>query len=86
MLETSEENNKALSNLNKKLLRLLNNRCKLASSLLSFSSKISNREHTSQFQLTKDPNSNRVNDLLMVKTKFVNLSDNLLTFRDKMEN
>ena len=45
-------------------------------------SKITNPEHTSQFKLIKDPNSNRVNDLLINKTIPITLYNNLLTFRD----
>ena len=57
-------------------------RCILASYLFSPLSKISNPEHTSQFKLVKNPDSNSFNDLLMKKTIPVTLSDNLLTFRD----
>ena len=66
MTETSDKNNKALENLNDKLSNILNDRSILASYLLSII--ITNREHTTQFKLVKDPNSNRVNDLLINKT------------------
>ena len=45
-------------------------------------SKITNPENSSQFKLVKDPNSNRVNDLLIHNTIPITLHDNLLTFRD----
>ena len=50
--------------------------------MLSPSSKITNPEHTCQFKLVKDPQSNRVNDLLINNTIPITLYDNLLTFRD----
>ena len=50
--------------------------------LLPPSSNITNCEHTSQFELLKDPQTNRVNDLSLDKTKPVNFDDNLLTFFD----
>ena len=44
-------------------------------------SKVTNPYHTIQFELVKDPNSNRVNDFLMKKTIPVILNDNFLIFR-----
>ena len=67
--ETSIENNKSLSNVNNKLLEIMNDRGILASYLLSPLSKITNVEKTSQFKLVKDPQSSRFNDLLIEKTK-----------------
>ena len=52
-----------LANLKDKLLEMMNDRGKIASCLLSRLSKITNSEHTRQFELVKDPNSNRANDL-----------------------
>ena len=49
---------------------------------MSLLSKITNPVNTSQFKLIKDPNSNRVNDLLIHNTIPVTLHDNLLTFPD----
>ena len=62
--ESSNITNKALENLNNKLLQIMKNRGILASYLLSPLSKITNPEITSQFKLVKDHNSNRVNHLL----------------------
>ena len=61
----------------------MNNRSILASYLLSLLYKITNPEQTSQFQLVKDLNSNRVNDFLLNKTKAVTIYNNLLTYRDR---
>ena len=52
---------------------------------MSLLSKVINLDHTSQLKLLKDPNSNKVNDLLINKTKPVTLYNNLLTFRDTDE-
>ena len=79
---TSEENDKALVNSNDKLLELLNDRCIIESFVLSPLSKTTKPEHTSQFKLVEDPDSNSVNDLLIKKTKANTLYKKLLTFRD----
>ena len=62
--KTSIRNNQAIENLNNKLLEIMDDRGILASYLLSPLSKITNPENTSQFNLVKDPSSNRVTDLL----------------------
>ena len=56
--------NKALENINSKLLDIMNDRDILASYILSPLSEITNPENSTQFKLVKDPSSNRVNDLL----------------------
>ena len=43
---------------------------------------MNNPEDTRQLRLIKDPSSNRVNDVLINKTKPVTLYNNLLTFPD----
>ena len=80
--ETSIENNQAIENLNNKLLEIMNDRGILASYLLSPLSKITNPENSTQFNLVKYPNSNRVNDLLLKNKIPITLYDNMLTFRD----
>ena len=50
--------------------------------MLFRSSKITNRENTSQFKLIKDCNSKKFKDLLIHNIKPITLYDNLLTFRD----
>ena len=79
--ESAIEDNKALDNLNNKLLEVMNDRGIIASYLLSPSSKITNPENASQFKLEKVCSSNRVNDLLIYHTIPVTLYDNL-KFRD----
>ena len=80
--ENSVKNNQAIENLNNKLLEIMNDRGILASYLMTPLSKITNPENTSQFKLVKDPNSIRVNDLLMKNKIPITLYGNILTFRD----
>ena len=82
MMLTSKDTNKALENLNDKLLEILKVRGKIAPYLLSPLSKIINPENIAHFTLIKDHNSNRVDDLLKHITIPVTLYANLLTFRD----
>ena len=82
LTESSIKNNKAIENLNNKLLEIMNDRGISASYLMSPLSKIPNPENTSQFRLQKDHNSNRVNDLLMKNKIPITLYGNMLTFRD----
>ena len=82
MTETSIQKNRALENLNDKLLEIMNDRGMIPSFLLSPLSKIINPENTSQFRLVKNPNSNTVNDLLIHNTIPVTLYNSLLTFHD----
>ena len=77
MMFPSKENNKALENLSDKNLEIMNDRGIMASYFLSHSSKITNFEGTSQFELVKDSNSNRVIDLLIHNTKPVTLYNSL---------
>ena len=82
LTETSIINNKAIENLNEKILEIMNDRGILASYLMSPLSKITNPENKSQFKLVKDHISNRVNDLLMKNKIPITLYGNMLTFRD----
>ena len=78
---TSIKNNQAIENLNNKHLEFMIDRGILACYLMSPLSKITNPENSSQFKLIRDPNSNRINDLLIHNTIPITLHDNLLTFR-----
>ena len=80
--ESSIINNKALENLNNKILEIINDRGILATFLMSPLSKITNPETTNQLKLVKDSSSNRVNNLLIKNTIPITLHDNLLAFRD----
>ena len=52
-MSTSKENNKAIENINTKILELLNDRGIIADKFLSTLSKITNLEKTIQFKLVK---------------------------------
>ena len=80
--DSSIRNNQAIENVNNKLLEIMNDRGILATYLMSPLSKITNPENTTQFKLEKEPNSNRVNDLVMKNKIPITLHNNLLTFRD----
>ena len=82
MVESSKENNKALTSLNNKPSEIMNDRGIIECYLLSPLSKITNPEKSSQFKLVKDSSSNRVIDLVIHNTIPVTLYDNLLRFRD----
>ena len=74
--------NKAISDLNEKILELMNDRGKIASYLMFPLSKIINPENSTQFKLVDDSTSNRVNDLKINNSIPITLNNNLLTFRD----
>ena len=82
MTETSVKNNKAIEDLNNKLLEIMNDRGILASYLMSPLSKITSPENSSQFELVKDSSSNRINDLKTQNSMPITSHDILLTFRD----
>ena len=80
--ENSNKNNKAIENLNHNLLEIMNDRGILASYLMTPLSIITNPENTTQFELVKYSNSNRVNDLKINNSIPITLYNNMLTFRD----
>ena len=82
LTETSIKKNPALETLSHNFLEIMNDRGIIASYLLSLLSMATNLENKSQFKVVKDPNSNRVSDLLIHITIPVTLYINLLTFRD----
>ena len=80
IVETSNNNSKALENLNNKLLEMMNDRGILTRYLMSPLSKITNTENNTQFRLVKDSSSNRVNDLLIHNSIPITLHDNFVNF------
>ena len=82
MIITSRETKKALPSGKDKLSEKMNGSVVITSYLLSLLCNFSNPEHTSHFELVKDPLSKRLNDLLKKKTIPVTLFNSLLTFRD----
>ena len=80
--ESSINNNRAISDLNEKVLELMNDRGIIASYLMFPLSKIINPENSTQFKLVDVSTSNRVNDLKINNSIPITLNNNLLTFRD----
>ena len=63
--ENSINNNKAIENLNEKILELMNDKGMIAPYLASSLVNLFKPENKSQFRLRKDPNSNKLNDFLL---------------------
>ena len=81
MTKTSKEGNEAISDLNEKFLEIMKGRGRIASYLVSPLLHLVKPEETTEIILVKDPNSNRVDGLLIYKTTPVALFDNLSIFR-----
>ena len=82
MTESSFNNNKALENLNEKVLELINDKGVIAKYLASFLDNLFEPENKSQFKILKDHNSIRMKEFLTNRSVPVTLYSNLLIFRD----
>ena len=82
LTENSINNNKAIENLNEKILELMNNNGLIAPYLASSLVNLFKPENKSQFRLKKDLNSTKMNDFNINKGIPVTLVSNLLIFRD----
>ena len=80
--ETSIKNNKAISDLNEKVLELMNDKGMIAPYLASSLVNLFKPENKSQFRLRKDPNSTKMNDFLIHGSIPITLFSNMITFRD----
>ena len=80
--ESSINNNKAISDLNEKVLELMNDKGMIAPYLASSLVNLFKPENKSQFRLRKDPNSTRMNDFLIHGIIPVTPFSNMKTFRD----
>ena len=80
--ENSINNNKAIENLNEKILELMDDKGMITSFLASSLVNLFKPENKSQFRLKKDLNSTKMNDFLINKGIPVTLVSNLLIFRD----
>ena len=80
--ENSINNNKAIENLNEKILELMDDKGMITSFLASSLVNLFKHENKSQFRLKKDLNSTKMNDFLINKGIPVTLVSNLLIFRD----
>ena len=82
LTENSINNNKAIENLNEKILELMDEKGMIAPYLVSSLSNVFNLENKSQFRLRKDPNSTKINDFLIHRGIPVTFFSNMITFRD----
>ena len=80
--ENSINNNKAIENLNEKILELMADKGLIAPYLVSSLVEVFKKDNKSQFRLRKDPNSTKMNDFLIHGTIPVTIFSNMITFRD----
>ena len=82
LTENSINNNKAIENLNEKILELMDEKGMIASYLASSLVEVFKKDNKSQFRLRKDPNSTKLNDFLIHGTIPVTIFSNMIVFRD----
>ena len=82
LTENSNNNNKAIENSNEKILELLNDQGLIAPYLSSSLVNLFTPENKSQLRLRKDPNSTKLNDVLIHRGIPVTLFSNMILFRD----
>ena len=82
LTENSVNNNKAIENLNEKILELMDDKGLIAPYLASSLVNLFKPENKSQFRLKKDLNSTKMNDFLINGGIPVTLFSNMLIFRD----
>ena len=82
LTENSINNNKAIENLNEKILELMDEKGMIAPYLASSLVEVFKKDNKSQFRLRKDPNSTKLNDFLIHGTIPVTIFSNMITFRD----
>ena len=80
--ENSINNNKAIENLNEKILELMNEQGMIASYLASFLAEVFKKDNKSQFRLRKDHDSTKLNDFLIHGKIPVTIFSNMIVFRD----
>ena len=85
LTENSINNNKAIENLNEKILELMNEQGMIASYLVSSLVEVFKKDNKSQFRLRKDPNSTKLNDFLIHGTIPVTIFSNMIVFRDSIK-
>ena len=82
LTENSINNNKAIENLNEKILELMDEKGMVASYLASSLVEVFKKDNKSQFRLRKDPNSTKMSDFLIHGKIPVTIFSNMITFRD----
>ena len=80
--ETSVNNNKAIENINEKILDLMNDKGLIAPYLTTSLVEVFKKDNKSQFRLRKDPDSTKLNDFLIHGTIPVTIFSNMIVFRD----
>ena len=80
--EASINNNKAIENLNEKILELMNDNGMIAPYVTTSLFEVFKKDNKSQFRLRKDPNSTKMNDFLIHGNIPVTIFSNMITFRD----
>ena len=80
--ENSINNNKAIENLNEKILELMNDNGLIAPYLTTSLFEVFKKDNKSQFRLRKDPNSTKLIVFLIHGTIPVTICSNMITFRD----
>ena len=82
LTESSINNNKAIENLNERILELMNDKGMIAPYLAFSIVNLFKPGNKSQFRFKKDPNSTKMNDFLVNDGIPVTLFSNMLIFRD----
>ena len=82
LTENSINNNKAIENLNEKILELMNDKGMIAPYLTTSLVEVFKKDNKSQFRLRKDPDSTKLNDFLIHGKIPVTIFSNMITFRD----
>ena len=82
LTENSINNNKAIENLNEKILELMNDKGLIAPYLTTSLVEVFKKDNKSQFRLRKDRNSTKMNDFLIHGNIPVTIFSNMITFRD----
>ena len=80
--ENSINNNKAIGNLNEKILELMNDKGLIAPYLTTSLVEVFKKDKKCQFRLRKDTNSTKMNDFLIHGTIPVTIFSNMITFRE----
>ena len=80
--ENSFNNNKAIENLNEKILELMNDKGMIAPYITTSLVEVFKKDNKSQFRLRKDPNSTKINDFLIHGNIPVTIFGNMITFGD----
>ena len=82
LTENSNNNNKAIENLNEKISELMNDKGLIAPYLASPLFEVFKFDNKSQFRLRKDPDSTKLNNFLIHGKIPVTLFSNMITFRE----